>query len=386
MNNFWQTSKLPKLQRLQDKSNAVQEWSLWEALLNLARTGLPQWPRDACDVGTAPLALPSFTPWENAKLRKTYELVGFLGSGSGGSGYRAVNRYTEETVAVKVTSARLLCGGVFELGTAMEVPLLMRCQSPNVVKILDAFTSVALSVHVMEMAMSTLQEYARGKPGKPGPVWMRSLSLQMFEALVVLDDKQVVHGDVDASNILVQSTNPLVVKLADFGQAVLQDRTSANFPTIMKNPSYAFDVRPPEFWFAPEGRWEGQGVTYAFGVRANGFAADVWAMGAVMVAVAMKTSMGDVMAPSHGPNEVAAVRHLLAFLASSKSEVTRIANGMNWVLPPGLLDSLPQYGSKETWQYVCPWATRVLVLCPTRRSRAAEVRDLLIKVDLRFQK
>ena len=69
----------------------MQDRSLWKALLNLGRTGLPQWPRDACDVGTAPLALPSFTTWENAKLRKTYELVGFLGSGSGGSGYRAVD-------------------------------------------------------------------------------------------------------------------------------------------------------------------------------------------------------------------------------------------------------------------------------------------------------
>lgn len=250
-----------------------------------------------------------------------------------------------------------------------------QCQSPYVVKLLDAFVSVGLSAHVMELAASSLYQFLRAQ-GRLEKTQCFVMKQQMFEALAFLDTKNVVHRDVHANNILVFTASPFVAKLADFGHALFQNRECVTFPTALPNPSYPVDIRPPEFWFASDAVWHGESVKYRHGVRADGFAADLWAMGAVIIGVEMDlTSQGIV---GHANNDLECVQQLLKFLGVGRNEFMIVQKAMSWSVPTTCSQKLQEVTVKRSWRSAFPWATKVLHLHPARRSRAA---DVLIDLD-----
>ena len=89
VNNFWQTTKLPPLQKLQDKKNVVKKGSLWEALLFYAKTDkmgqvkeiMPnvEWPSDPSEIQNAQFVMHSLATWTSAPMRRMYNLSGVLG-------------------------------------------------------------------------------------------------------------------------------------------------------------------------------------------------------------------------------------------------------------------------------------------------------------------
>lgn len=72
-----------------------------------------------------------------------------------------------------------------------------------------------------------IQEY--GPIGEP---YVKIMAEQMLDALGYLHDNKITHRDVKPDNILIQSTNPLVVKLTDFGLSKMIDTEQTYLKTF----------------------------------------------------------------------------------------------------------------------------------------------------------
>ena len=166
VNALWQSSKHIATAKLQDNASAVQDDSLWAALLleaarrgrNVVQNDTSQslddtsiaWPEDP--MTTTEKFLPSMPLFELAPMRRKYILSAVLGEGVDGTAYRAINKLDRRgaAVAVKISVAKYQ-HGEWHLPSKMEVSLLLACQSPHVVAVLDAFVNGGISAHVMPL-------------------------------------------------------------------------------------------------------------------------------------------------------------------------------------------------------------------------------------------
>ena len=168
----------------------------------------------------ASAARPALTP--GTLVRDTYEVLGFLGAGAYGDVYRVRHRFLGEQ-ALKLVEVGENAPPVEEL--LNEARLLASLSHPNVVRVFDADI---YEVNGKALPFFTM-EYVTG--GALASLMAKRLRLEVGEALTAagqmlsgLDAAHslvppVLHRDITPGNVLVASTQPVTLKLSDFGLA-----------------------------------------------------------------------------------------------------------------------------------------------------------------------
>jgi DNA-binding NtrC family response regulator/serine/threonine protein kinase len=181
-------------------------------------------------------------------LPRRYRLLEPLGAGGEGSVWRALDRYRDRDVALKVVETM---GGGARERLSQEFLVLSRLVHPNISRVLDygILEGGTLDRGIPDERLTPgayyTSELARGGnllewTGKAGGNWAVFLSL-VFEALAALDylsRQGIYHGDVKPGNLLLDHPGDAGVphlRVIDFGAARIQHTAE---PGGLGTPAY----------------------------------------------------------------------------------------------------------------------------------------------------
>jgi len=157
-----------------------------------------------------------------------YEILQILNQGGMGKVYLARQHALNRLVCVKVMSIPEgedpdLCRSRF----CREAELLASVSHPHILSIFDFGATVDLGLPFLVTEYIEEGDLRRRMSARqPMPVnWVRSIALQVGDALSFLHDKGILHRDLKPENILMPTDS--LAKLGDFGFAVMQDQAGA---------------------------------------------------------------------------------------------------------------------------------------------------------------
>jgi tetratricopeptide (TPR) repeat protein/tRNA A-37 threonylcarbamoyl transferase component Bud32 len=161
--------------------------------------------------------------------RGRYRLLDKLDEGSTGDVYRAFDRLTGQTVAIKQVTPQLKPSTSFEetmdlrLSLAHEFETLASLRHPNIIDVLDYgfdLTEDKRPYIVMTLIENpqTILQAAQGKPLETKV----DLLMQMLQALAYIHRRGILHRDLKPGNVLVTNGQ---VKLLDFGLALTREES-----------------------------------------------------------------------------------------------------------------------------------------------------------------
>ncbi len=163
-------------------------------------------------------------PIPSEVVGRRYVLHQRLGAGGMGTVYRATDRLTGETVALKRVAASLARGtegGAHRLALSREFQTLASLRHPNVISVLDyGFDRTRqpyFTMPLLEEAV-TLREAGWNQPLAKKV----DLLIQVLQALVYLHRRGIIHRDLKPDNALVTPDGQ--VHVLDFGLALARDK------------------------------------------------------------------------------------------------------------------------------------------------------------------
>lgn len=147
---------------------------------------------------------------------RRYKVVRQLGDGTYGSVYRAANRQTGETVAIKKMKRKFYSWD--ECMQLREVRSLRRLSHPNVVKLKEVVRESDELYFVFEYLERNVYQCIKERDRSFSEKRVRSWLWQVTQALAYLHRSGFFHRDMKPENLLLANNNE-TVKLADFGLA-----------------------------------------------------------------------------------------------------------------------------------------------------------------------
>ena len=175
-------------------------------------------------------------------INNRYQLEEQLGRGGMGAVYRAYDRLSRETVALKrvITPTTHLqfasrqsndsaasTSGVLRIALAQEFHTLASLRHPNIIRVLDyGFDDERLPYLTMDLlpAPRPLVEAGQGAPLET----KINLLVQMLQALAYLHRRNVIHRDLKPDNVAVVRENGADrVRVLDFGLALTPEYLNA---------------------------------------------------------------------------------------------------------------------------------------------------------------
>lgn len=200
------------------------------------------------------------TPLLHPRQRKNqvqYQLKQVIGKGSYGVVYKAINRKTEQVVAIK----EVTYDDDEELTDIMsEIDLLKNLNHINIVKY-HGFIKKSHNLYIIleycsHGSLKNAISRGKGIPELKAKVFVK----QTLNGLRYLHEQGVIHRDIKAANLLLDANN--VVKLADFGVS-----------TKVSAMSMAMTLAGSLNWMAPE----------IIGNRGASTLSDIWSLGATVL-------------------------------------------------------------------------------------------------------
>lgn len=170
---------------------------------------------------------------ELKKISERYRLLNELGVGGMGTVFRAVERETEATYAVKVMHRHLKADTTNVLRFEREAKLASTLQHPNIVKVIDfGLTEASEPYMVMEYLEGENLDDMIEACGRLAIEEFAPIFSQVCAGLSYAHESNIVHRDIKPSNImLVAHTAPILVKIVDFGIAKACESTGEICPT-----------------------------------------------------------------------------------------------------------------------------------------------------------
>ena len=184
-------------------------------------------------------------------LDNRYELVEFIGKGGMALVYRAIDRRTGHSVAVKILRPEFNQDAEFSSRFEREAMAASKMSHHNIVNLLDVGQDDNMRYLVMEYVKGrTLKEVIRQKGALP-PTVAAQIGIRILSALQHAHKNGIIHRDIKPQNILVHSDG--LIKVADFGIArVAGSNTISTDDSVMGSVHY----------FSPE-QAKGEPVTAA---------------------------------------------------------------------------------------------------------------------------
>lgn len=194
-------------------------------------------------------------------LDERYELAEYIGGGGMALVYRAIDRRTGHSVAVKILRPEFSKDQEFLSRFEREATAASKMSHHNIVNLLDLGQDKDCRYLVMEYVRGkTLKEVISQKGALP-PDIATQIAIRILSALQHAHKNGVIHRDIKPQNILVHSEGH--IKVADFGIAhVAGSHTISRTDTVMGSVYY----------FSPE-QASGDDVT---------FASDIYSVGVVL--------------------------------------------------------------------------------------------------------
>ncbi|KAI0387251.1 hypothetical protein F5Y04DRAFT_239763 [Hypomontagnella monticulosa] len=180
--------------------------------------------------------VPAGDPWDIAQETherlprewrggEKYARVGVIGKGAFATVHKVTAKYDGAPYAAKELDKRkFMKNGVLDQKVENEMRIMQKVHHPNIVQYIEHFD---WDLHQFFIIMEYVPGGDLGKfVQEHGPItepYVKIIAEQLLDALSYLHKNKITHRDVKPDNILIQSTNPLVVKLTDFGLSKMID-------------------------------------------------------------------------------------------------------------------------------------------------------------------
>ncbi|CAD8140126.1 unnamed protein product [Paramecium pentaurelia] len=142
-----------------------------------------------------------------------------VGAGQFGHVYKGYHNITKQQVAIKQIDKKLV-KGIFEQMLRHEIEILQQLNHKYIVKMYAHYETInnfyIISEYCETDILSILKQQRQINEDQ-----VIMYILQISEALLYLNQKQIIHRDIKPSNILIHNGE---VRLADFGFAIQQDK------------------------------------------------------------------------------------------------------------------------------------------------------------------
>uniref|UniRef100_H2ZGZ8 cyclin-dependent kinase n=1 Tax=Ciona savignyi TaxID=51511 RepID=H2ZGZ8_CIOSA len=203
------------------------------------------------------------------KIMDGFHKIEKIGEGTYGVVYKALDKVTGRTVALKKIRLDTETEGV--PSTAIrEISLLKELDHTNIVRLMDVIHSEKKLYLVFEYLNQDLKKYMDSKPnGLPMPL-AKSYLYQLLQGIAYCHSHRVLHRDLKPQNLLLDEHG--CIKLADFGLA-----RAIGVPVRM----YTHEVitlwyRPPEI---------------LLGSKYYSTAVDIWSIGCIFTEMVHKKTL-----------------------------------------------------------------------------------------------
>jgi cyclin-dependent kinase 8/11 len=154
-------------------------------------------------------------------LISRFEFEGVVGRGTYGTVFKVVSKLSQQARAVKENNIGK-AGDGFTRDAVREVALLKELNHQNILSPSSAVISLSkmyLEFDYAEHDLSAVVRYFHKHGAMPLPL-VKFLMKQILQGIRYMHSKHVMHRDLKPDNVLiVSSTFPPVVKIADFGMA-----------------------------------------------------------------------------------------------------------------------------------------------------------------------
>ncbi|KAJ8129198.1 hypothetical protein O1611_g4434 [Lasiodiplodia mahajangana] len=214
-----------------------------------------------------------------------YARVSVIGKGAFATVHKVTSKYDGSPYAAKELDKRkFMKNGVLDQKVENEMKIMQKVNHANIVQYIEHFD---WDVHQFIIIMEYVPGGDLGKLIQDhGPITephVKTIATQLVDALGYLHDNRITHRDVKPDNILIHSTEPLVVKLTDFGLSKMIDTEQTFLKTFCGTLLYC----------APEVYTEYPSYD-DYGQRTNrrshrpvdreryGHAVDIWSLGGVL--------------------------------------------------------------------------------------------------------
>ncbi|KAI1723549.1 protein kinase domain-containing protein [Ditylenchus destructor] len=151
-----------------------------------------------------------------------FECLNHIEEGAYGVVYRAIEKKTDEIVALKRLKMEKERDG-FPITSLREINMLLKCRKhPNIVNVREIVLGgnvdkIYLVMEFVEHDMKTLMESLKSGSKKFTPALVKSLMRQLLSGIEFMHCEYVFHRDLKTSNLLLSHSG--VVKIGDFGLA-----------------------------------------------------------------------------------------------------------------------------------------------------------------------
>ncbi|KAI5864960.1 hypothetical protein GGS23DRAFT_617883 [Durotheca rogersii] len=208
-----------------------------------------------------------------------------IGKGAFATVHKVTSKYDGSPYAAKeLDKRRFMKNGVLDQKVENEMKIMQKVHHPNIVKYIEHFD---WDLHQFFIVM----EYVPGgdlgrfvqEHGAIAEAHVKVMAEQLLGALGYLHDNKITHRDVKPDNILIQSTNPLVVKLTDFGLSKMIDTEQTYLKTFCGTLLYcAPEVYSEYSSYDDNGRRTQRRGHRAVDRERYDHAIDIWSLGGVL--------------------------------------------------------------------------------------------------------
>ena len=148
-----------------------------------------------------------------------------IGKGAIGEVYKALDTETAQTVAIKQIDLYSISNENIS-SIEGEINLLKNLDHPNIVKYIECIRTKSHINLVLEYVENGSLHQMVKQSGKMGEHLVFIFVKQILEGLAYLHNQGIIHRDIKGANLLLTKNG--IVKLADFGYSILNDKNKVN--------------------------------------------------------------------------------------------------------------------------------------------------------------